>query len=231
MRSVVLILPALTLLVPFPAQGAGALAHVHIQDFAYNPSPVRIEIGDTVEWDNHDFVAHTATDHGEAFHSGRLENAEGFSHFFGEPETYHYYCTLHPEDMRGDVYVNQPGAVADLRIESIRAPDVAPGVLKRLNVTLENVGAMESPASAVRFEYEYEGVRHLIGTVETSMIGPRDERWILLDWIVAGKVGDFALIVTADAEGSVAESDEANNVTLGVATILLSMPPKDVTDL
>lgn len=40
---------------------AGEVAHVTIRDMAYVPPTLTVHVGDTVAWNNADFVDHTAT--------------------------------------------------------------------------------------------------------------------------------------------------------------------------
>ena len=67
---------------------------VTIEDMAFAPEMLTVEVGDTVTWVwNDGAVAHDVV--GDDFHSEVM--AEGtFSHRFDEPGTHDYICTLHP---------------------------------------------------------------------------------------------------------------------------------------
>jgi len=77
-----------------------------IEDFAFSPAEIRINLGDTVVWTQKDRVPHTVTVLAgpEAFDSGLLPQGETFSYTFTKPGTYEYKCTPHPR-MRGKVIV------------------------------------------------------------------------------------------------------------------------------
>jgi len=81
----------------------------------FDPATVRVKVGDVVRWTNTDaFVPHTATeDHGLWRLSGTY-GSPGPAQGFGPGEsverpfeagTHHYYCEVHPEDMKGVVKV------------------------------------------------------------------------------------------------------------------------------
>jgi plastocyanin len=75
---------------------------VTIQDMAYTPATLTVEIGATVTWVWRDgAIAHDVK--GDGFKSKVM--AEGtFSHRFTRPGTYRYVCTLHP-NMTGTIEV------------------------------------------------------------------------------------------------------------------------------
>ena len=61
-----LCLMAAAFLTAAPAR-AGEVVEVKIDQLAYAPAKITAHVGDTVEWKNGDFVAHTATAAGGAF--------------------------------------------------------------------------------------------------------------------------------------------------------------------
>ena len=65
-----------------------------IVNFAYNPNPITINVGDTVRWTNNDPTSHTTTSSG-SWDSGSLTPGAGFSVVFGSPGTFNYFCTIH----------------------------------------------------------------------------------------------------------------------------------------
>ena len=70
--------------------------------------PVRPEddpdrCGRTVTWTNEDNFTHTVQVDGQEDH--KVERGESVSVAFDEPGTYHYVCTLHSQDMEGEVIV------------------------------------------------------------------------------------------------------------------------------
>jgi len=108
---------------PATAQSdAGPAAVVGMTNtMAYTADTVRVEVGETVRWENSSDVMHTVTaDPAEAFkddsvrlpegastfHSGNLDPAETFEHTFEVAGTYRYFCVPHEAvGMRGTVIV------------------------------------------------------------------------------------------------------------------------------
>jgi plastocyanin len=97
-------------------------ATVNVVNFAYQPSPVTVQVGDTVTWNNT-----------EGFHSvdaddGSFGNESGsgwtFTHTFTAPGTYEYFCDVHSTaggtNMNGVVIVEAPTAVtiSDMGVSS-----------------------------------------------------------------------------------------------------------------
>ena len=71
-------------------------------DGCFIPSPVTIDIGAIVTWENGDTAAHTATA-GSAtdgpsgvFDSSLIMAGSSFSHTFDSAGTYDYFCMVHP---------------------------------------------------------------------------------------------------------------------------------------
>lgn len=69
-----------------------------------------VEVGQTVQWTNHDSVPHTVTTTKApvSFDSGTLEQGESWSYTFTKAGTYEYYCAVHP-DMVASVKVVEAG--------------------------------------------------------------------------------------------------------------------------
>ncbi|MFF5519767.1 cupredoxin domain-containing protein [Streptomyces coeruleorubidus] len=69
-----------------------------------------VEVGQTVQWTNHDSVPHTVTTTKAPvkFDSGTLEQGDSWSYTFSKAGTYEYYCAVHP-DMVGSVKVVEAG--------------------------------------------------------------------------------------------------------------------------
>ena len=81
------------------------------------PSPVTIDIGATVTWENNDTAAHTSTAGSAAdgpsgvFDSSLIMAGSSFSHTFDSAGTYDYFCMVHPW-MSGTVIVEDFAAAA-----------------------------------------------------------------------------------------------------------------------
>jgi plastocyanin len=83
---------------------AGAQVAVSIVNFAYDPSPLTVNVGDTVTWTNNDGTAHTVTANDGSFQSGTLQSGQSFSFTFTTPGTFDYHCEFHA-NMSGQVVV------------------------------------------------------------------------------------------------------------------------------
>jgi len=76
---------------------------IEITGFAFSPSTLTIQAGDSVTWTNKDLVAHTATAV-NGFDSGFLEQGESYSFTFNQVGIFDYICTPHPY-MQGNITV------------------------------------------------------------------------------------------------------------------------------
>lgn len=84
------------------APAAHAEATVQIVNLHYKPTPLTIDLGETVTWKNEGFIPHTVT--GGELDSGRIRGGGEFSYTFTKPGTFEYRCTIHPS-MLGKVIV------------------------------------------------------------------------------------------------------------------------------
>lgn len=89
---------------PAPKVIASAAAGVTIQDFAFGPASVTVNVGDTVTWTNQDDIGHTATADGGQFDTGILNKGQSGSATFDTAGTFTYYCQPHP-NMKGTIVV------------------------------------------------------------------------------------------------------------------------------
>lgn len=85
---------------------AGESVTVAIGDFVFDPTPVEIEVGDSIVWENTHDQPHTASGNGEQiWDTGNLQpGATSDPVTFDEPGSYTYICGLHPF-MEGTVEV------------------------------------------------------------------------------------------------------------------------------
>jgi len=76
------------------------------KSYEFRPAVIRVASGTTVTWTNHDNFTHTVRlkDH-DARVLGTLSPGQSLTHTFTTPGTYHYDCSLHPQDMQGEVIV------------------------------------------------------------------------------------------------------------------------------
>ena len=73
------------------------------KSYRFDPKAVEIQAGQSVTWTNDDNFTHTVKVDGQADH--KVERGESVSIAFDTPGTYHYVCTLHSQDMEGEVIV------------------------------------------------------------------------------------------------------------------------------
>ena len=83
-----------------------AATSVGIENFAFSPSTINVEVGETVTWTNRDGVSHSAE--GKGFDTGLLRTGEAGSETFEEAGTYSYICGPH-RSMTGTVRVTAAG--------------------------------------------------------------------------------------------------------------------------
>lgn len=91
---------------------------VNIQNFAFSPSSLTINVGDSVRWTNNDFAPHTATSTSGpvSFDTGTLTNGQSAIVSFAQAGTYHYQCDFHPHMMGTIQVVPEPATLAALAI-------------------------------------------------------------------------------------------------------------------
>ena len=73
------------------------------ESYVFEPKTIEIEAGQTVTWTNDDNFTHTVQVDGQEDH--HVDQGDSVSIAFDAPGTYHYVCTLHRQDMDGDVIV------------------------------------------------------------------------------------------------------------------------------
>ena len=73
------------------------------KSYRFDPKTIEITAGDTVTWTNDDNFTHTVQVDGQEDHE--VQQGESVSITFDTPGSYHYVCTLHEQDMDGEVIV------------------------------------------------------------------------------------------------------------------------------
>jgi plastocyanin len=96
---------------PRPLAQAAASSGVTISGFAFRPSAITAQVGDTISWTNADAAPHTATADDGSFDTGTLDRDGSGAHTFTRAGTFAYHCTIHPS-MRGTVTVLSSAAAA-----------------------------------------------------------------------------------------------------------------------
>lgn len=79
--------------------------HVKMEKLGFAPADITAHVGDTIDWDNHDFVAHTATARSGAWDV--MIPADATKSLTVDKEgTYAFYCKFHP-NMTGTLTVTK----------------------------------------------------------------------------------------------------------------------------
>jgi plastocyanin len=73
------------------------------KSYRFDPKAIEVQAGETVAWTNDDNFTHTVQVDGQDDH--KVGKGESVSIAFDTPGTYHYVCTLHRQDMDGEVIV------------------------------------------------------------------------------------------------------------------------------
>jgi plastocyanin len=93
---------------PLPIRGNGTVVRIvgDLGSNSYSPSPVEVEVRESVTWVNDDSTVHTATSNDSIFNSDVLFEGQSFSYTFDEAREYPYFCDIHP-GMVGMVIVTE----------------------------------------------------------------------------------------------------------------------------
>ena len=74
-----------------------------VKSYRFEPDVIKISPGQTVRWTNDDNFTHTVHVDGKEDH--KVSPGDKVSIAFDEAGTYDYVCTLHRQDMKGQVIV------------------------------------------------------------------------------------------------------------------------------
>jgi plastocyanin len=73
------------------------------KSYRFDPKVIEVDAGSTVTWTNDDNFTHTVKVDGQEDHE--VDRGDSVSIAFDTAGTYHYVCTLHSQDMSGEVIV------------------------------------------------------------------------------------------------------------------------------
>jgi plastocyanin len=79
----------------FATHAAAETIRVNVDKLAFTPAEVSARVGDTIEWVNTDFLAHTATARGKEWDVMIPPNKTGRV-ILKRPGDIEYYCRFHP---------------------------------------------------------------------------------------------------------------------------------------
>ena|ERR1700759_2403353 len=102
-RSLVVRLAVTALLSWHPGGARAEEAKITIDNFTFTPAQLKVKVGDTVTWSNHDDIPHAVVSAGK-FRSKTLDTDDSFSFTFTAAGDYTYFCSLHPH-MTGTIKV------------------------------------------------------------------------------------------------------------------------------
>jgi len=85
------------------SDGVAETIRITVDNLAFVPAQVSAHVGDSIEWINNDFVAHTATDRKGAFNVMLPPHKVG-TVTLKEAGSFDYYCRFHPT-MTGHISV------------------------------------------------------------------------------------------------------------------------------
>jgi amicyanin len=86
---------ATALLLPHGTVAKAQELSVTIDNFTFSPPELKVKVGDTVTWTNHDDIPHTVVSAGK-FRSKTMDTDNSFSFTFTSAGDYKYFCSLHP---------------------------------------------------------------------------------------------------------------------------------------
>jgi plastocyanin len=92
LRSLIL---AAALLLPLGVRAQAEEIKVTIDNFTFSPAELKVKVGDTVTWTNHDDIPHTVVSAGK-FRSKTMDTDNTFTFTFTSAGDYKYFCSLHP---------------------------------------------------------------------------------------------------------------------------------------
>jgi plastocyanin len=85
-------------------QSRPAATDVTIDNFSFAPPDLKVPVGATVIWTNHDDIPHTVVSTDKAFKSKVLDSDDKYAFTFATAGTFTYFCSIHPK-MTGKVIV------------------------------------------------------------------------------------------------------------------------------
>jgi plastocyanin len=91
----------------YAAASAPGENEVYMNSMSFGPRTLKVKVGTTVIWTNHDVSSHTVTFDDGSVESGELVPGESYEFMFTAPGTYNYHCSMHPEQMKAVIEVEE----------------------------------------------------------------------------------------------------------------------------
>jgi amicyanin len=95
--AMIALVGALSAVAVVAAPSKPATAEVTIDNFSFSPAEVKVAVGTTVTWTNHDDIPHTVVSTEKVFKSKVLDSEEKYSFTFTTAGSYGYFCSIHPK--------------------------------------------------------------------------------------------------------------------------------------
>jgi plastocyanin len=121
---------------------------VTIQNFAYNPTPITINVGDSITWTNLDQAAHSAKSTTGAFDTTILTTGQSKALTFGTAGTFAYICGVHGASMSGSVIVQSVATPAPTAVPTPVATPVPTAVPTPLPTVVRTPAPTVAPTPA-----------------------------------------------------------------------------------
>jgi plastocyanin len=84
------------------------VVQIAYRNIAIDPDTVKVKVGSTIKWTNHDSVEHNVTSQGagpQKFASKDFGESGTYEIKATKPGVIHYLCTIHPASMNGTIEV------------------------------------------------------------------------------------------------------------------------------
>lgn len=114
--------------------------NVQINQYAYLPGDLTVQVGDMVEWTNYDAAGHTVTSNTGYFNSAAIPQGQSFSFTFTEVGDFPYYCSPHPF-MMGEIHVRESDVLPTLELQTLPAIVPAEGGVLSFDIGVTNITA------------------------------------------------------------------------------------------
>jgi plastocyanin len=157
-----------------------ATAHdVAIVDFGFQAPELTIAAGDAVRWTNTGQVQHTVTGEDVSFNSGPIDSGASIQTTFENEGAFLYFCSIHPQQMRGSVIVTGGAPLPSGR------PAVDTALVGRY------AGSVTDPTAQHTFAFVV------------------DENGVVQGTSIWAETGEFGLAGSVNADGTFQMSDDA----------------------
>lgn len=92
---------------PANAPVRSGVVQIAYRNIAISPDTVKVKVGSTIVWTNHDPIEHNVTSQSGPAHfaSHNLSEGQTFRVTLTKPGVIHYLCTIHPVTMNGTIDV------------------------------------------------------------------------------------------------------------------------------